>query len=228
MKDQVEALFKLLGEESSRSEEAAMELLLHPDWLVGKPPSQLMLALNSTGYDSQSPVFRLARQWESSSMSESLLESFFDEKDPQSREHRAWLIKHIVGPTQLEAVKRIALSEEESAQVTRLLIEALDRLVFARMIGWDETKEIVNALKDAPDPVIREGIVGLLMSLEDNGEKLALLISMLSDSSDFVVAGAANAISQMKGVNLDKGLVDNLLSHPSSLVRESAKKIPTN
>lgn len=225
MGNRIEELFELLGEGSPIMEVAASELLLHPEWLVGKPPSQLILALKSISYDSRSPVFQLARQWESLAISKSLLEIFLDENDAESKEHSAWLIKHIVDSAQLEVIARIALSEEESVPVRRLFLEALDRLVFVRQIGWDETKDIIDALKNAPDPGIREGIVGILMSLKDNTEKLAILIDMLSDSSDFVAASASNAISQMENVHLDKNFLDNFLNHPSLLVRERVKKI---
>lgn len=227
MSSRVNELFEMLGKNPPESEVAASELLLHPEWLVGEPPPQLSKALEAIAYDSQSPIFQLAREWESVAMSEALLKSFSDGSNEQSKEHNAWLVKHIIGPSQLEAVVRIALSEE-AAGVRRFFIEALDRLTFARQIDWNQTKDIINKLKNDPDSGIREGIVGILMSLKDRKEKLSILTDMLSDSNDFVVASAANAISQMEGKNLDRGLLNDLLCHPSLLVREMARNILNN
>jgi HEAT repeat protein len=225
MENQVKRLFELLGEDSPVSDVAAFELLLYPGQLVGNPPSHLISALKSINYDSKSPFFELARQWESSPLSEALLETFLNEDDEQSKEHIAWLIKHLVGSKQWQTVASIASSKQESSRARRFLLEALDRLAFARQISWDDLKNVIGILKNDSASEVRDGIVGILMSLEDSNDKLFVLIDMLSDSNDLVVASAANGISQMKDIKLDSSYLDMLLKHPSLIVREIAKQI---
>jgi 3-methyladenine DNA glycosylase AlkC len=219
------ALFAMLGAGRPDSEIAASELLLHPNWLVGPTPSQLLVSLKGLDYDSKSAVFRLAREWESSCISEALVEHFHNESDEQTSEHIAWLIKHVAGRTQLKAIVNIVLSANESSCVRRLCIEALDRLCFARLIGWHDTQEIIHALKNDADVNIREGIAGLVGALPDNTEKFSILMEMLSDSSDFVAGSAANAISQMNKVHVDRLSVERFSNHQSLLIRDRVRDI---
>jgi len=199
--------------------------LLHPEWLVGPPPAQLMAALRSIGPDLQSEVFRLGRQWPSQELSAELLKDLSSRTDANEKEHTAWLIKHLIGPAQWSKVAQIALSESESTRVRRSLVEALDRLAFAGHLGWNDLRDVIGALRRSPDPVVREGVVGILMSLEDNSEKLTLLTEMLEDDGDFVVAGALQALAQMKDVTVDESVLERLRNHASLLVRDRAEKV---
>jgi hypothetical protein len=222
---QPDVLFAMLGEGPPQSEEAAEMLLRHPEWLVGTPPVQVMEALRSIGPDLQSAVFRLGRQWPSQELSAELLKDFSSRNEANEKEHTAWLIKHLIGPAQWSRVAQIALSHSESTPVRRSFVEALDRLAFAGHLGWNELRDVIGALRRSPDSAVREGVVGVLMSLEDSSEKLTLLTEMLDDDGDFVVAGALQALAQMKNVTVDESVLERLRNHPSLLVRDRAEKV---
>jgi hypothetical protein len=84
--------------------------------------------------------------------------------------------KHIAGRTQLKAIVDIVLSAKESSCVRRLCIEALDRLSFARHIGWHDIHAVIHAIKNDADMNIREGMAGLVGALPDSTEKFSILI----------------------------------------------------
>lgn len=219
-----ELLTQLVDPEAAR--EAAAELKRHPEWLRGVPPLALTAALQSVDYDADRPVFDLARVWEREPLCHALLASLRSEPEARLREHGAWLLKHLAAPSSWKAIADLARSEDEAIQLRRWLLEALDRLAAGRAIGWRELGDVITTVAKHPDPSLRDGVVGILASLDRSDEKRRLLLEILRDDDDEVVlASAVNALASVLPMHLDPAVMDRLLSHPSPRVQRSVREL---
>ncbi|HSO40025.1 MAG TPA: hypothetical protein VLT33_46175 [Labilithrix sp.] len=205
---------------------AAYELKLHADWLRSIPPPTFTAALQSVDYNADRPVFELARQWDRDPLCHALIAGLRAEPDLRLREHAAWLLKHLAAPSSWKAIADLARSEEEPVQLRRWLLEALDRLAAGRAIGWRELGDVVTIVAKHPDPSLRDGVVGILVSLDRSDDKRRLLLDILrSDDDEIVLASAVNALAGALPMELDPGLVERLLGHPSPRVQRSVRDL---
>lgn len=206
--------------------DAAVALRAHPEWLRGIPPTALVAALASVDYDVDHPVFELARAWEREPMCHALIAAVRSTDDERLREHGAWLLKHLAAPSAWAAIADLARSDAEPVQVRRWLLEALDRLAASRAIGWDELGGLVEALAADPDPNVREGVVGVLRSLERSEKKRDILLGVLRrDDDEVVIASAVHALSSVLPLELDPSVVERLLGHESPRVQRSIREL---
>lgn len=207
-------------------EEAALELRQHPEWLRSMPPPTLVAALANVDYDADNSIFELARAWDREPLCHALIASLRSESDPRLREHSAWLLKHLAAPSSWKAIADLARSDEEPVQLRRWLLEALDRLAAGRAIGWRELGDVVTTVARHADASLRDGVVGILVSLDRSDEKRRLLLDILREDDDEVVlASAVNALASVLPMELDPELVDRLLSHPSPRVQRSVRDL---
>lgn len=197
MTNRHDALRRLLDSNPGAADQAANELLERPDWATGPPPDELVRALLRAGmsHDAESAVFELGRRWERAPLSRSLMTALQREQDPAARTCAAWLLKNLASQAVWSDMAVMALSEGERMQTRRWLLEGLDRLAFVGDVGWDELRDLVHALRQDKEPRIRDGVVGILMSLNDGGEKASILLDMLGDSDSGVLDSALNALS---------------------------------
>ncbi|MEA2748425.1 MAG: hypothetical protein QOI41_2568 [Myxococcales bacterium] len=208
------------------AEAAAAELRTHPEWLRSVPPPALVAALSSVDYDVEGAIFDLARAWDREPLCHSLIASMRSESDVRAREHSAWLLKHLAAPSSWKAIADLARSDDEPVQLRRWLLEALDRLAAGRAIGWRELGDVVTAVARHPDSSLRDGVVGILVSLDRSDEKRRLLLDILrADDDEIVLASAVNALASVLPMELDPGLVDRLLGHPSPRVQRSVRDL---
>lgn len=206
--------------------EAAVELKQHGDWLQGRPPPTFVAALANIDYDAEGAVFELARAWEREPLSLALVAALRSEPDARQREHTAWLLKHLASGAQVKAIGEVAKSDDDSTQTRRWLLEALDRLAAGRSIEWKDVGDVVAALARHPDSTLRDGVVGLLVSLDRSDEKRRALLDILRDDDDEVVlASAVNALANVLPVELDPAVVERLLGHPSARVQKSVREL---
>jgi hypothetical protein len=220
-----DALFAMLGD-PMRAREAVDAIRANEGWTKGTPPSAVLAALAHVDYDAEGPVFELARAWDRHSMCTALIETLEAERDPKLREHDAWLLKHLALPSAWEPIAALAQDEKESVGVRRWLIEGLDRLVAARAIGWHEVGELVTKLARHADATIRDGTIGILMSLEKSDDKRRVLLDILRhDDDEVVIASAVHALAGSLPVEIDQAIVDRLLAHPSERVQSSIKDL---
>jgi hypothetical protein len=219
-----ELLAKLV--DPDQVDEAAAELRQHPEWLRSMPPPTLVAALASVDYDADNSVFELARAWDREPLCHALIASLRSESEPRLREHSAWLLKHLAAPSSWKAIADLARSDEEPVQLRRWLLEALDRLAAGRAIGWRELGDVVSMVARHSDASLRDGVVGILVSLDRSDEKRRLLLEILrADDDEIVLASAVNALASVLPMELDPGLVDRLLSHPSPRVQRSVRDL---
>lgn len=219
-----ELIDKLL--DPAQAAEAAYELKLHADWLRSMPPPAFTAALQAVDYNADRPVFELARQWDRDPLCHALIAALRAEPDARLREHAAWLLKHLAAPSSWKAIADLARSEDEGVQLRRWLLEALDRLAAGRAIGWRELGDVVTVVAKHPDPSLRDGVVGILVSLDRSDEKRRLLLEILrSDDDEVVLASAVNALGGALPMELDPGLVERLLGHPSARVQRSVRDL---
>lgn len=219
-----ELLAKLV--DPDHAEAAAAELRSHPEWLRSVPPPALVAALASVDYDVEGGVFDLARAWDREPLCHALIASMSAENDARAREHSAWLLKHFAAPSSWKAIADLARSDAEPMQLRRWLLEALDRLAAGRAIGWRELGDVVTSVSRHPDASLRDGVVGILVSLDRSDEKRRLLLDILRDDDDEVVlASAVNALASVLPMELDPGLVERLLGHPSPRVQRSVRDL---
>jgi predicted nucleic acid-binding Zn-ribbon protein len=219
-----ELLAKLV--DPDHAEAAAAELRSHPEWLRSVPPPALVAALASVDYDVEGAVFDLARAWDREPLCHSLIASMRAENDARAREHSAWLLKYLAAPSSWKAIADLARSDAEPVQLRRWLLEALDRLAAGRAIGWRELGDVVTAVSRHPSASLRDGVVGILVSLDRSDEKRRLLLDILRDDDDEVVlASAVNALGSVLPMELDPGLVERLLGHSSPRVQRSVRDL---
>ncbi|MBS2019812.1 MAG: hypothetical protein JST00_43515 [Deltaproteobacteria bacterium] len=220
-----EELFSKLVDPAHASE-AALELKSHGEWLQGRPPPTFMAALAAVDYDAEGAIFDLARAWEREPLCQALVGALRSEPDSRLREHTAWLLKHLGSASQAKAIADFARSDTESVQTRRWLLEALDRLAAGRSIGWKEVGECVSAVGRHDDPMLRDGVVGLLVALDRSDEKRKALLEILrADDDEGVIANAVNGLASVLPIELDPSVVERLLGHPSPRVQRSVREL---
>jgi len=220
-----DALFAML-EDPIRAREAVDAIRANEGWKTGTPPPVVLAALAHVDYDAEGPVFELARAWDRLPMCSALILALEAERDPKLREHDAWLLKHLAVPSAWGPIAALAKDEKESVGVRRWLIEGLDRLVAARAIGWHEIGDLVMALARHADATIRDGTIGILMSLEKSDDKRRVLMDILRhDNDEVVIASAVHALAGSLPGELDQAVVDRLLGHASERVQSSVKDL---
>jgi hypothetical protein len=223
-KPRQELLAKLV--DPDHAEAAAAELRTHPEWLRSVPPPALVAALANVDYDAEGAIFDLARAWDREPLCHALIAALRSETDMRVREHSAWLLKHLAAPSSWKAIADLARSDDEPVQMRRWLLEALDRLAAGRAIGWRELGDVITAVARHPDASLRDGVVGILVSLDRSDEKRRLLLDILrADDDEIVLASAVNALASVLPMELDPGLVDRLLGHPSPRVQRSVRDL---
>jgi hypothetical protein len=201
---------------------AAVALRDHPEWLKGRPPLGLLSALTEIDYDVEAPIFELARAWEREAITRALVASMRGEPDAKLREHGAWLLKHLGSPSALPALAELVKNDAEPPAVRRWLLEAIERLVASRSIGWKEVGDLVTTLVRHPDPSLRDGVIGVVAALDRSDEKRRLLIDLLrTDDDEIVLASAVHALASALPIELDTAVTERLLGHPSARVQRS-------
>jgi HEAT repeat protein len=202
--------------------DAALTLRAHPEWLVGRPPIELLTALTDLDYDVEAPIFEVARAWERDALARALVAALRDEPDVKLREHGAWLLKHLGSPSVLPALADMVSNEAEPPAVRRWLLEAIERLVASRSIGWREVGDLVTNFLRHSDPSLRDGVIGIIASLPKSEDKRRLLLETLrTDDDEVVLASAVHALTSVLPIELDPALADRLLGHPSARVQRS-------
>lgn len=204
------------------AQEAAVQLCEHPDWLRGRPPIELLLALAQLDYDIEEPVFELARAWDRDPLCRALIAALRDEPDPKLREHGAWLLKHLGAAASWPALAEIVGHDDEAPPVRRWLLEAVERLVATRMIGWNEVGDLCMRLVRHPNAALRDGAVGVIAALDRSDDKRRLLLEVLrTDDDEVVLASAVQALTTALPIELDPSVSERLLGHPSARVQQS-------
>ena len=204
------------------SREAAITLREHPDWLRGRPPIELLLALTLLDYDIEEPVFDLARAWDRDPLCRALIAALRDEPEPKLREHAAWLLKHLGAAASWPALAELVSNEEEAPSVRRWLLEAIERLVAMRGIGWTEVGDLCQRLIKHGNSSLRDGAIGVIAALDRSDDKRRLLLEVLrTDSDEVVLASAVQALTTALPIELDPSVAERLLGHPSARVQQS-------
>jgi hypothetical protein len=220
-----EVLIGALTDEA-RAVAATAELLAHPEWLLGTPPSAFIEALQHVAYDSDRPVFEVAREWEQEPLCASLLGALRAESEPRARVHGAWLVKHFAVAASSADVLELAGNEDEVVPLRRWLLEAIDRLVSARAIGWLDVRDFVARVSKSSDASLRDGVIAIVVALEKSDERPRVLFDILrSEGDDAVIANALRALSSMLPYNVEQDVLDRLLQHESASVKASAEDL---
>jgi hypothetical protein len=207
---------------------AAEEWLMHPEWMYGQPPADVTGALLRPRGPDEGPLIELLRGWDPEPMTRTLLEILDTESDDEVSVRAAWLLKVAPARSSWRELMRRVRENQLGRQPRRYLLEALDRLAFARAISWGDVEPMVAELRGDADPGVREALVGLLMSLRmDDAVRRALLIGFLSDANDTVVAVATVALRgyDIQEQELDPELVRRLRDHPNPSVREGFREL---
>lgn len=216
-----ESLFEQLAD-PGQAREAAAELQSHPDWLRGRPPLELLIALSHLDYDTEAPLFDVARNWENEPLSRALVAGLRDEADPKLREHAAWLLKHFGSPGAWPALAELVTNDSESSAVRRWLLEAIGRLVGMQAIGWRDVGDLVQRIIHSADASLRDGVIAVVAALERSDDKRRLLLEVLrTDNDENVLSSAVQALPTALPIDLDPSVVERLLGHPSARVQQS-------
>jgi hypothetical protein len=74
--------------------------------------------------------------------------------------------------------------------------------------------------------LLRDGVVGILLSLDRSDEKRRLLLEILrTDDDEVVLASAVNALASVLPMELDPTVISRLLEHPSARVQRSVRDL---
>lgn len=221
LSEERDELFELLGDPGT-ARDAAAKLLEHPEWLRGRPPLELLMALTHLDYDVEAPIFEVARSWEREPISRALIAALRDEPEPKLREHGAWLLKHLGAPSSWPALAELVSNETEAASVRRWVLEAIERLVASRSVGWKEVGDLVNLLVRHPDASLRDGVIGVVAALDRSDDKRRVLLEILrTDDDEIVLSSAVHALTSALPIELDPAVAERLLGHPSARVQRS-------
>lgn len=225
LSEERDALIERLADDATAAE-AATKLLERPDWLRGRPPLELLMALTHLDYDVEAPVFELARTWDREPICRALIAALRDEPDAKLREHGAWLLKHLGAPSAWPALAELVSNEAEPPPVRRWLLEAIERLVASRGLGWREVGDLVALLVRHPDATLRDGVIGVVAALERSDDKRRVLLEILrSDDDEIVLASAVQALTSALPIELDPTVAERLLGHSSARVQRSVVEL---
>jgi hypothetical protein len=222
--DRVELFDQLAHPDQANA--AATILRERPEWLRGRPPIGLVAALASIDYDVEAPIFDLARAWEREPMCRAVVAMLREEPDSKMREHAAWLLKHLGAPSALPSLAEMVMNEDEPPTVRRWLLEAIERLVASRAVGFKEVGDLVQALVRHEDATIRDGVIGIIAALDRVDEKKRLLVDLLrTDDDEMVLASAVHALASVLPLDLDASVSERLLGHSSQRVQRSVMEL---
>jgi hypothetical protein len=203
---------------------AARELIARPEWTSGAVPPTLLAALVELHPVTDHPVLDVARAWEPGPRAAALWQAFVGARDAALRERLAALLGALAGRSIWRELATAALDPGEESAVRRHLLESLDRLAFGRWLGWPELEELVRSLAQDADAGVRDGVVGILMSLPRRPVGDALLRALIDDADDWVAASALHAVDQL-GVDVDEQQLIAAASRASPLVHNRAREI---
>ncbi|MBX3206556.1 MAG: hypothetical protein KF764_15900 [Labilithrix sp.] len=221
LSEERDALIEQLAD-AATTRDAAVSLLQQPDWLRGRPPLELLMALTHLDYDVEAPVFELARAWDREPLCRALIAALRDEPDAKLREHGAWLLKHLGTPNAWPALAELVSNEAEPPPVRRWLLEAIERLVASRGIGWSEVGELVTRLVRNADASLRDGAISVVAALERSDDKRRVLLEILrTDDDEIVLSSAVHALASALPIELDPAVAERLLGHSSARVQRS-------
>jgi HEAT repeat protein len=182
----------------------------------------LLEALTSLDYDVEAPVFEVARMWEREPVCRALIALLRDEPDAKLREHLAWLLKHLGTPNALPSLVDLASNDAEASGVRRWLLEAIERLVATRSVGWSEIGDLLSRLVRSPDAGVRDGVISVLSALDRSEEKRRMLLELLrTDDDEVVLSSAVQALAGALPIEIDPAVTERLLGHPSPRVQRS-------
>jgi hypothetical protein len=218
----------LIGQLASPKDahDAAIKLLLRPEWLRGRPPLELLVALGQVGRGTDSPIFELARAWEREPLCRGLVAALRDEPDPGQREQGAWLVRQLPGAGSWPAITELVSSESEPAPVRGLLLEAAEALVTAKSLGWSDVGELLARFAREEDASLRRAALAALAALERSDDKRRVLLEYLrADDDEIVLAGAVQALAGVLPVELEPAVAERLLGHPSERVQKSVLEL---
>ena len=210
--------------DGSGAGEAVATIRSHPEWMRGEPPAALTRALRALTYDAERPLLDLARDWERGPLVEALWRELEGAETPAGRAHVAWLIKALPGKEVWERAARAGTNPEEALPVRVFLLDALDRLAFANAIGWHDLKTVIELCRTDSQPVIRERVPGMLMSLPVSHEGTEVLLSMLEDEQTSVMTAALQALESL-GVRTADPRLARITAPPNESIRGRAKRI---
>ena len=95
----------------------------------------------------------------------------------------------------------------------------------ARLVGPSFGDLVTQVATQSTDASLREGVVGILVSLERSDEKRRLLLEILrADDDEGVLASAVDALASVLPM-VDPAIVDRLLGHPSERVQRSVRNL---
>ncbi|MFO0736778.1 MAG: HEAT repeat domain-containing protein [Labilithrix sp.] len=113
-------------------------------------------------------------------------------------------------------------NDEEAPAVRRWLLEAIERLVATRAVGWSEVGDLCHHMIKHANPSLRDGAVGVIAALDRSDDKRRLLLDVLrTDSDEVVLASAVQALTTALPIELDPSVAERLLGHPSARVQQS-------
>ncbi len=223
--DERDALFGQLAQ-AGQARDAAIKLLIRPEWLQGKPPLELLVALTLIDYDADSPLLQLGRAWEREPLAHAIVGALRDEPDAKAREHGAWLLRHLGTASTWSSMAELLGNEEESIAVRRWLLEGVEDLVRSKGLGWSEVGELVSRLAKSSDASLRNTAVGVMAALDASDDKRRTLLEIVqSEDDEVVLAAAVQALAGALPVELDPVVKERLLAHPSARVQQSVLEL---
>lgn len=201
----------------------ADEWLDHHDWMRTAPPPTLIAGLLDPDGPTDGPVVDLVRVWDRDLMTAALLAAVDGEPDPAQRVRAAWLAKVHPSPRAAEALLAGAARSDDDPTIRSFLLEAVDRLVAGGHLHWADIADTLLTLSRDPESVVRDAVVGVLMSTGGADEAAnRLLVGMLSDTDPTVLASVINALAHTADLNLDPALAARLMAHPDPRVSRPA------
>jgi hypothetical protein len=225
MNSHVQSFVRILESEKnpSRVASAAEALLRSGASLEGAPPGQFVAALVESGPETEPALLNLARAWSRVEMSRAMLDALSGAATCDEKEQVAWLLKTVLADEHCgEAIDQVLDSHEEP-QVRRWLLEALERMTFAGVLGWEQLEPVVSVLASEREPVLRAGLAGLLTALPWRASNAQLLEPLLLDDHYEVVSAAVHTLARYPEAarTLDAKILAHLRAHANPMVRQS-------
>jgi hypothetical protein len=207
------------------AEAAAAELAATPSWLAAAPPPEVLAALRDPRLSHDGAVVALARAWRPAALLPALVAALPDEPDPDRRRRLAWTLKQTADRDVVPALLPHVLAPAEDRIVRRYLIEALARATSAADV-WPAVSPAVRTLAADPDPLIREAAAAWAAAGEDHdAERRDLLLALLDDPDDTVVAVTAAVLARYAPLDLPDPLKTHLLHHHDPRVRDAVQEL---
>lgn len=210
------------------AEAAASALLVTPGWLTGPPPPEVLAAAGEPSASHSGSVVGLVRAWSRPDLVPAVLAALRSEVDLERRRRLAWTMKQVCTEEAVPMLLALATSPAEDRNVRVFAIEAVTRCTFGDADGWTPTKDAVGQLITDPDPWVRSAATALAgLSEGHDGERRAVLLSMLDDPDDLVVVNALAALPRygLARREVAPPLAQRLLDHPNPHVSRAAEDL---